>query len=336
MANEAIKSKLTVRQFSTDLAKYEGLISRLVPKYFPPERMVQLAISCFMRTPALQQCTFLSIVNSVAIAAQLGLEFNSPLQHSYLIPYGKICTLQPGYRGLLHLALQSPRVHNVSAHVVRANDAFSFTYGTHGELTHEWGIADNRGDWLGAYCLVRYKDGDPSYLVMSKQEIEDIRDRSSQAWRNGKQDSPWFTYPDEMRRKTVTRRHLKFEELSPLCSRAVGYDEQAESGKMQTPIVEIEDYSVLDEQMNPEAQVDPKVEQARKEAGKPAEPGGEGLKQRLKATAKDKIPIFGTKDAPVEWPDVFDGPALVWNGERYEFDGEGGNYRKVEAACPTK
>src|ERR1041384_5990234 len=131
--SEALKSKLTVRQFSQDLSKYQGLISRLVPKYFPPERMVQLAVSCFMRTPALQQCTFLSIVNSVAIAAQLGLEFNSPLQHGYLIPYKNICTFQPGYRGLIYLALQSPRVHNVAAHVIRANDNFSFSYGTCGE-----------------------------------------------------------------------------------------------------------------------------------------------------------------------------------------------------------
>jgi recombinational DNA repair protein RecT len=167
---------------------------------------------------------------------------------------------------------------------------------------------------------VRYKDGDPSYLVMSKSEIEEIRDRSSQAWRNGKQDSPWFLWPEEMWRKTVVKRLIKYAELSPLSARAIGYDDQSEAGKMQDPVVDV-DYSVLDQQMNPEAQVDPKVAEARQQAGAPIEPGGEGLKRKL--GVKPKIPTFD------EWPELFDGPELIVAGERYEFDGAAGNYRKV-------
>ncbi len=331
MANEHLKSALTVKQFSGDLQKYQSLIEKLLPRYFPSERMVNLAVTAFMQNATLRQCSMLSIVNSVCVAAQLGLEPNTSLGHGWLIPYKQICQFQPGYRGLIHLALQSPRVHNVSAHVVYQEDEFSLSYGTDGALKHVPNIEApsqaQLGQWLGAYALLKYREGPPEHLFMAKWEIEKTR-ASSVAYRNGKQDSPWFQWPEEMWRKTVIKRLIKYAELSPLSARAIGYDDQSEAGKMQDPVIDV-DYSVLDEQMNPEAQVDPKVEQARKEAGKPAEPGGEGLKQRLKATAKEKIPIFGSKHNPVEWPESYDGPALVWNGERYEFDREAGNYRKV-------
>jgi len=58
-------------------------------------------------------------------------------------------------------------------------------------------------------------------------------------------------------------------------------------------------------------------------------PGGENLKAKLqKRAAKEKpapIPTFDTWEAA----EAFDGPALIVAGEKFEFDGEAGNYRKV-------
>jgi len=325
MPNEHLKSALTVKQFSGDLAKYEGLLQKLLPRYFPSERMVNLAVTAFMQNAALRQCSMLSIVNSVCVAAQLGLEPNTSLGHGWLIPYARVCQFQPGYRGLIHLAMQSNRVHNVGAHVVYTEDEFSISYGSEGKIHHVPVVnaqsQEQLGEWLGAYAMLKYKDGPPEYLYLAKWEIEKVK-RASKTSSNG----PWKDWPEEMWRKTAVKRLIKYAELSPLSSRAIGYDDQSEAGKMQDPIIEV-DYSTVDAEMNPEAQVDPKVAEARQQAGAPAKPGSEGLRQRM--GVKEKPPIFGSKESPVEWPETFDGPALVWNGERYEFDGEGGNYRKV-------
>jgi recombination protein RecT len=341
MANEHIRTALTVKTFSADIARYQPLIQKLLPRHFPAERMVNLAVTALMVNQRLRECSMISIVNSVAIASQLGLEPNTSLGHGWLIPYGKVCQFQPGYRGLIHLALQSPRVHNIGAQVVYEADKFRITYGSHGELFHEPNIdaanAGQLGEWLGAYCLVQYKEGIASYQFMPAADIMRRR-ASSQAVRQEKKDSPWFQWPEEMWRKTAVKNHLKYEELSPLVARATGYDDQADSGKMQDVVIDNVDYSVIDEEMNPEAQVDPAMEKARREAqaGSSA-PGAAGLKDRLAKGSKPatgapaatgEIPTFGTAETPVDWPEGFDGAKLKWNGAPYRFDEARGNYVK--------
>jgi hypothetical protein len=47
------------------------------------------------------------------------------------------------------------------------------------------------------------------------------------------------------------------------------------------------------------------------------------------AAAADKaneVPVFGSAETPVAWPDSFDGPECVWNGKRLRFDEAAGNY----------
>jgi hypothetical protein len=46
-----------------------------------------------------------------------------------------------------------------------------------------------------------------------------------------------------------------------------------------------------------------------------------------KSTARkaSTVPIFGSKESPVDWPDSFDGEELIWNGERLRRN-ETGNY----------
>ncbi len=46
--------------------------------------------------------------------------------------------------------------------------------------------------------------------------------------------------------------------------------------------------------------------------------------------AKDADPNASIPTFAGEWPDHFDGPSLVWNGERYDFDDDAGNYRPVK------
>jgi len=230
---------MTVKGFSEGLGKYAGLLAKLTPAmastYLTPERVMNLAVSAFMRSEELRACNMLSIVNSVALATQLGLECNTPLGHAYLIPYKKVCTMQPGYRGLIHLALQSPRAHSVDAHVVYAADDFDYQYGSERFLHHKPARKGDRGEWQAAYSILDYrgKADTPTFLVMGRTEIEELRKKSSQT------DKVWSQWADEMRRKTPTKRMLKYCELSFAVARAVGLDDEAEGGKMQEPVIEI-------------------------------------------------------------------------------------------------
>ena len=66
-----------------------------------------------------------------------------------------------------------------------------------------------RGDCLGAFCVVELNDGAVHRERMSVAEIESIRARSK-AGKSG----PWVTDWDEMARKTVFRRASKWIPLS--------------------------------------------------------------------------------------------------------------------------
>lgn len=195
-----------------------------------PNRMIRLAMSAMHQNPGLGDCSMVSIANSVMLAAQLRLEINTSLGHAWLIPYAKVCTFQPGYRGLIELAHRSPETHDVTAHVVYSADTFEIEYGDEPRCTHKpfTGNSRDRGQRLGAYAVIRYKQGPANFLFMNADDIEDIRDKSSKS--KDSDHSPWKRFADEMWRKTPTKRMLKYCRLSiEDLSRAVGLDDQAEA-----------------------------------------------------------------------------------------------------------
>jgi recombination protein RecT len=195
-----------------------------------PEFMIRLAVTAVYNSTDLQECSMESIVNSVMLAAQLRLEVNTSLGHAYLIPYKRVCTFQPGYRGLIELAHRSNEVHDVGAHLVYVNDDFELEYGDNPHCIHRPAL-QRRGDWIGAYARIRYKQGPPSVLYMSREEIEEIRDKCSQSYNSERHSaaSPWKRFEAEMIRKTPTKRHLKYCRLTIAdLSRAIGLDDEAE------------------------------------------------------------------------------------------------------------
>lgn len=193
-----------------------------------PDRMIRLAVTALHQTPALQNCSMVSIANSVMLAAQLRLEINTGLGHAWLIPYNGQCTFQVGYRGLIELAHRSSEVHDVMAHLVHGKDFFELEYGDTPHCMHRPVVDIERGEWIGAYARIRYKEGPPSTLFMHRSDIEAVRDKSSQS--KNSDHGPWKRFTDEMIRKTPTKRHLKYVRLSVNdLARAIGLDDQAEA-----------------------------------------------------------------------------------------------------------
>jgi hypothetical protein len=58
------------------------------------------------------------------------------------------------------------------------------------------------------------------------------------------------------------------------------------------------------------------------------------IHEQNKKTAEeaDQIPVFGSVEDTVQWPDDFSGPECYWNGKHLRFDDETGNYREVNAS----
>jgi recombination protein RecT len=189
------------------------------------ERMSACAVIEFQRNPLLAKATALSLLAATIQAAEVGLEIGGPMAKAYLVPYQRKIRVegrdvwiteahfQIGYHGMIELALRSPRVASVYAKVVREKDRFKLTQGTSPEIEHEPAL-HNAGAMIGAYGVVVLTGGYPNVEWMTRKEIEEHRDRYSQAWRSAtsedaKAKTPWGSAFNEMARKTVLVRVLK-------------------------------------------------------------------------------------------------------------------------------
>ncbi len=150
------------------------------------------------------------------------------LGHAYLVPYGETATLIVGYKGLIDLARRSGQLSTIFARIVYQRDQFEYAYGLTERLEHIPANVDDSGDIQAAYAVARLKDGGTQFEVMSKREIDAIRDRSK-ASKNG----PWVTDYAEMAKKTVLRRLCKMLPASVELARAVALDERADLGLPQ-------------------------------------------------------------------------------------------------------
>lgn len=228
-----------------------------LPRHLTADRLLRVAMTSIQRTPKLLDCTPQSLLACVMTCAQLGLEPDQFLGQAYLIPFGKECTLIPGYRGYIALARRSGEVQSVSAQVVYSRDNFILQYGIDEKLEHvpyeptedELEKKDPRGKFRGAYVIFKYKDGSYSFDYMNKAEIDRIKKRSKAAT-----DGPWVTDYDEMAKKTVIKRHSKLAPLSVEFQRAVALEDRAMSGESQMDLLTDDDTGVIEGETVAESQ----------------------------------------------------------------------------------
>lgn len=196
---------------------FKGCVSTFFEDEKNRDRFLQAAVNATVKTPQLLSCDRTSFLNSLMQLANFGL--NPDGRNAHLIPYGRTCTLVVDYKGLVTLALRSPRVSKVEAFTVYANDTFRLN---NGEVEH---IVDNpfgdRGDVIGYYAVCQFNDGVKKYEVMSKKEVEDVRKRS-RAGNNG----PWVTDYNEMAKKTVFKRLSKWLPVTPELTAAIQKDDE--------------------------------------------------------------------------------------------------------------
>lgn len=185
----------------TDLlrARYRE-IQGIVPSHVTPERLCKIGLLA-ARSPGLQRCSAESIVEGIVQAASLGFEVNDGTQRAFLIPYGQKARLVLGYRGVIDLAMRSPRVAAIWAFAVYEGDDFLATYGTEPSIHHEPCGDTNPARLTHAYAVAQMDSGARVFRVVTRAEIEAARDRGG-----SKGSGPWKTDFAAMATKTAILR----------------------------------------------------------------------------------------------------------------------------------
>lgn len=204
------ENKATLRSM-LEAPETKAAMERVLPRHLTVDRMIGLAILATTQQPKLLECTPASVLQSVMQASQLGLEINGTLGHAYLVPYGRVCQLIPGYRGMIYLAKLSGALTAAEARVVYDGELFEVDYGTAPRIIHRPRFDLPRADdnISAAYFVATLPDGGKQFEVMSRDEIDRIRARSKASG-----SGPWVTDFGEMARKTPTRRAIKYLPVS--------------------------------------------------------------------------------------------------------------------------
>lgn len=186
-------------------SSFKEQLKMALPKFFDTDRFVRSAISDFRLNPALQECSVPSVLGFYMQAAMCGLEPSSVLGQCYPVPFNnrktgaKECQFIIGYRGMASIARRSGEVLSIDAKIVHEKDTFELIYGLDSNITHIPYLEGDPGAMIGAYCIVKFKDGSHQFEYMPKYKIDEHRKRSK-AGNYG----PWVTDYEEMAKKGLS------------------------------------------------------------------------------------------------------------------------------------
>ena len=239
------------KTMQTYIKAMEGEIKKALPSVITPERFTRMVLSAISVNPKLANCTKASFLGAMMNAAQLGLEPNTPLGQAYILPYmnkgAMEAQFQIGYKGLIDLAYRSGEVEVVQAHIVYENDHFECSYGLEPKLVHT--PADsNRGQPIKVYAVFKTKSGGYGFEVMSMEDVNLHASKYSKAYGSGY--SPWKTNFEEMAKKTVLKKVLKYAPLKSDFVRAVVQDETVKSdlsddmSVVPNEVIYVEEYEI--------------------------------------------------------------------------------------------
>lgn len=232
--NNAVSTKKTPQTMKDYVTVMMPEIKKALPNTITPERFSRIVLSAISNNKQLQQCTPNSFLAGMMNAAQLGLEPNTPLGQAYLIPYRNKGTLeaqfQIGYKGLIDLAYRSGQVKTIYAEEVYENDEFEYELGLNPKLVHKPAVK-NRGDVIYYYAVFKLVNGGEGFTVMSIDDVKRHMNRFSKAANAGF--SPWQTNFDEMAKKTVIKKVLKYAPLSTDIMRKIAEDETIKTDMAQ-------------------------------------------------------------------------------------------------------
>lgn len=197
-----------------------------------------------------------SMMASLLFAAEIGLIPNSITGEFYFIPrkINGILTVTPliGYKGWLNLLYRNKEISTITAQCVFKQDKFEAKFGIENTLIHEpnFDVIKSSENFKLAYAVAKMKSGDFSFEVLTKRDIEKIRDLSigevNKLYFNDKKDPNMW-----MEKKCALVQLAKSLPKDYYATQALAIDQAVEGGAYLTvgednrPVLKDEDVSKL-------------------------------------------------------------------------------------------
>ncbi len=214
-------------------------------------REVSFALQIKQTNDLLNECKPESFLKAVLNVAQVGLTLNPVRKFAYLVPKrvnGEWqALLMPSYIGMCKLITDDGNVVSIQANLIYEGDEITMDIAQN-TVNHIPYVLTGKpkGQLRGCYSIASLKDGSRLIELMSRDEIDLIRDRSDgfKAFKSGKAKSAiWETDYGEMARKTVIKRHYKYlpkskasekvERAIDMDNRINGFEELPSLGQLQ-------------------------------------------------------------------------------------------------------
>jgi recombination protein RecT len=183
------------------MARLNQLLGARMPQFC--SSLVNLANS----SKAFKKVRPTSIITAGVIAATLDLPIDKNLGFAWIVPYGELAQFQIGYKGYVQLALRSGRYAGMNA--VKVNAEALGGYDVIGDPLIKWDQLDETKPPVGYAFAWRLTSGFAKVVYWPKDKVEAHAQRYSQAYKQKKKDSPWFTNFDEMALKTLITNALR-------------------------------------------------------------------------------------------------------------------------------
>ena len=222
LTTQNLKTPAMTNAVVRDLFSSKGVqdqIATALPSFMTVERLTRVMLTTFRTTPKLLECSQQSLLACFFGCASLGLTPEPWLGQAYLVPFWNTnlgcneATLIPGYRGLVTLGRRSGFLKTVKAAAVYDKEPFEWNRINPESSVHGW-VKGDPGDFVGAWTLWTFADGEITGDFMTKWEIDLIKERSKSKNKRGDIVGPWVTDYPEMAKKTVIRRHFKLAPVS--------------------------------------------------------------------------------------------------------------------------
>lgn len=171
--NQQVDKLTQVQRFIDSLSPQ---IARAIPKHMDADRMARIATTAVRKTPALAECSSVSMAGALLTAGALGLEPNTPTGECYLVPYKREVTLILGFQGAAKLFYQHPMARTLRAEAVYPEDDFDYSYGTGAFLRHKPSLdRDPKSGPVAYYAHATLASGAEAFVVLTPAEVKAIR-----------------------------------------------------------------------------------------------------------------------------------------------------------------
>ena len=243
MSKEITKSD----QLVSTVSKMRDQFKLALPSHIDPDKFIRVAQTQIRTNASLQKCSPVSIYSSLLKCAADGLYIDGI--HASLVPFGENCQYMVMLQGILKKIRQSGEVVSIEPDCVFEKDDFEYYKNEKGTVfLHRPNFKEDRGKFILTYSKAVLKDGSVMITVMSKNEIDKVRDSS-----RSKNSGPWVQWYEEMAKKTVVRRQSKFLPNSTDLESMFKSDDEiftpSQAPAQQTPIVQETDVTPEPEQI---------------------------------------------------------------------------------------